>query len=96
MSMVAVAVAVAVVGRWRVVVEWRGEVRDWRRVSTTDLVGLAEVGAVAARLCGGVGGVKEKGRRAAERVSCRFWRKCCREATWDWCRRCSMIGLSRA
>lgn len=31
-------------GRWRVVVEWRGEVRDWRRVSTEDLGVVLVVG----------------------------------------------------
>ena len=82
MSMMAV---VGVVGRWRVVVEWSGEVRDWRRVSTTDWVGLSEVVERAAKLCRGVCGVNEKGRPAAERVLCRFLKKCCREAACDWC-----------
>lgn len=90
------AVVVGVVGRWRVVVEWRGAVRDWRRASTTELLGLSGVVGKAARLCRGVGGLYEKGRLAAERVLCRLWRKCCREAIWDWCCRCSMTGLSRA
>lgn len=55
------------VGRWRVVVEWRGEVRDWRSVSAMDPFGLSEVVERAAKLCGGVGGLNEKGRLAAER-----------------------------
>ncbi len=86
MSMVAVVVVVA--GRWRVVEEWRVEVRDWRSVSTTDLLGVSEVvgkAAKAAKLCGGVGGENEKGRSAAARVLCRFSSKCCREVVWDWC-----------
>lgn len=82
---------VVVVGRWRVFVEWRGEVRVWRRVSMVDLV----VG-MAAKLYGDVGELNEKGRLAAERVLWRLLRKCWREATWDWCWRCSTTGFSRA
>lgn len=82
MSMMAV---VGVAGRWRVVVERRGEVRDWRSDSTMDLFGLSEVVEKAAKLCGGVGGLNEKGRSAAERVFCKFLSKCCRDAVWDWC-----------
>lgn len=85
---------VVVVGRWRVVVEWRGEVRVWRRVSMVDLVGV--VVGMAAKLYGDVGGLNEKGRLAAERVLWRLLRKCWREATWDWCWRCSTTGFSRA
>ncbi len=80
MSMVAVVV---VAGRWRVVEEWRGEVRDLRSVSTADLFGVSEVVGKAAKLCGGVGGENEKGRPAAARVLCRLSSKCCREAVWD-------------
>ncbi len=86
------AVVGGVRGRWRVVVEWRGDVRDWRRLSTMEL----EVVEVAVKLWGDVGGVKEKGRRAAERVACRALRECWREVVWDWCWRCSMTGFSRA
>lgn len=90
MSTVAV---VGWVGRWRVIVEWRGEVRDWRRGSITEWVVVVERAAKSWR---GGGGVDEKGRAAAERVWCRLVRKCCREANWDRCWRCSTIGFKRA
>lgn len=93
MSMTAV---VGVVGRWRVVVEWRGEVRVWRRVSTMDFFGWAEVVERVERLCGEVGGLNEKGSLAAESVWCRVERNAVRDATWDWCWMCSITGFSKA
>lgn len=82
---------VGAVGRWTVIVEWRGAVRVWMRGSRVGLfVGMA------AKLYGDVGGVKENGRAAAERILCRLLRKRWRDVTWDWCWRCSITGLSRA
>lgn len=80
---VSMTAVVGGVGRWRVVFEWSGEVRDWRRFSTTDCFGLSELVEEAVKLCGDVGGLNEKGRPAAERILCSFSRKCRREATWD-------------
>ena len=93
MSMTAV---VGVVGRWRVVTEWRGEVRDWMRDSTMDLFGWAEMLEKLERLCGEVGGLNKKGSPAAESVWCRVERNVVRDATWDWCWMCSMTGFSKA
>lgn len=80
---ISMTAVVGVVGRWRVVVEWRSEVRDWRRDSTVEFLGLEEGVERLERLCGEVGGVNEKGSPAAESVWYRFEKNVFRDATWE-------------